>query len=113
MAKNNVINFDKTNAKGVIKIQVGKKDYVVRNNEYFVNKAMRELSKMEEDDAFEALDHVFNALNYLYGEDVVEDIAINNPSIEWGEFLRLSIAMASGMTKEQYDESIEEASKNE
>ena len=110
--KNNVYTFNKTNTKGVIKIEVGKKEYIIRNNEYFVNKAMKILNTMEDVEAFEILDCIFNALNYLYGEDVVEDIAINNPSIDWGEFLRCSIAMASGMTPEQYEESIKETEKN-
>lgn len=111
MAKNS-ITFEKTNNKGVIKINVGKKDYVIRNNEYFVNKAMKELRILEDADPFEALDHVFNALGYLYGADVLDEIAVENPSIDWGAFLQFSIAMASGMTKEQYEETIEETSKN-
>lgn len=113
MAKKNAIVFDKFNTKGVIKIQLNKDEYVIRNNEYFVNKAIKELQKMDEDEeAFDALDHVFNALSYLYGENKVEEIAEKNPAIDWGEFLKFSIAMASGMTKEQYDEQIEEDSKN-
>ena len=113
MKKNNTVNFNKTNSRDVVKIEINKKEYVIRNNEYFVNKALKKLKTIDEEEVLDSLDYVFDALNYLYGEDVVEDIALNNPNIDWGEFVRFSIAMAAGMTKEQYNESIEEASKNE
>ena len=113
LKKNNTVNFNKTNSRDVVKIEINKKEYVIRNNEYFVNKALKKLKTIDEEEVLDSLDYVFDALNYLYGEDVVEDIALNNPNIDWGEFVRFSIAMAAGMTKEQYNESIEEASKNE
>lgn len=113
MKKLNTVNFNKTNSKDEIKIEIGKKTYVIRNNEYFVNKALRKLKAIDEGEEIDSLDCLFDALSYLYGEDAVEDIAINNPKIDWGEFIKFSIAMAAGMTKEQYDASIEETEKNE
>ncbi len=116
MAKNskkNAIYFEKNNTKEKLYITIGGKEYLLRNNEYFVNMAMHSLQKIDEEEAVNALDNMFDALNFLYGRDNVEDIALNNMSIDWGELLKMSLALASGMTKEQYDEQIEEDTKNQ
>lgn len=111
--KKNAIYFEKNNTKDKVYINIGGKEYLLRNNEYFVNMAMHSLQKIEEEDAANALDNMFDALNFLYGRDNVEDIAENNMSIDWGELLKMSLALASGMTKEQYDAQVEEDAKNE
>lgn len=112
-SKKNAIYFEKNNTKEKLYITIGGKEYLLRNNEYFVNMAMHSLQKIDEEEAINALDNMFDALNFLYGRDNVEDIALNNMSIDWGELLKMSLALASGMTKEQYDEQVEEDTKNQ
>ena len=111
--KKEVINFNKKTTKAAIKIQVGKKEYQLRNNEFFVNKALKALQAVENAEELDALDYLFDALSWLYGKEAIEEIATENFDIDWGEFVKLSIAMASGMTKEQYDKEIDDTEKNQ
>ena len=115
MKKNNAYKFDKKTSRQQVEIEIGKKVYVIRANEYFVNKAVKTLESIDPDneDVFGSLDNVFDALSYLYGVEALEEIAEDNLDIDWGEFLKFSIAMASGLTPEQYAETLEETSKNQ
>lgn len=100
--KKNIVKFTEKKDRGITLIKLGGKEYKIRKNEYFINKATKIINSISELEEFEALDAVFEALSALYGRDVVEEIAENNEDIDWGEFLTFSITMALGADEEGY-----------